>query len=63
MPKAKQKTKHLNESQILEFLDSDDDSDSDDDLPPVIVDNDFVPDDPVEVEEEVTYENIDTVSS
>ncbi len=63
MPKAKQKTKHLNESQILEFLVSSDDSDSDDELPPVIVDDDFVPDDPVEVEEEVTYENKDTVSS
>ncbi len=65
MPKAKQKTKHLNESQILEFLDSgeeDEEESDDDDIPPVPVEDDFVPDEPVDVIEEVIYENNAQVS-
>ena len=56
MPKAKAKTKHLTDCEILDVLAIPLSDDSDDDLPPVEVDPDFVPDIPVDVEEEVIYE-------
>jgi hypothetical protein len=52
MPKARQKTQHLNVEQILEFLDSDDD-----DLPPVQVEDTSVPDPPYIHEEEIITEH------
>jgi|APCry1669189000_1035189.scaffolds.fasta_scaffold269517_1 uncharacterized protein YdaT len=53
MPKVKQKTKHLSEEEILDFLDSDDDA-----LPPVQVESNSVPDPPYTQEEEIIIEHV-----